>query len=116
MILRFDHADKQYMHKPESVPENAMHQILLDFEIQTNHGLWNNHNNNNNNKTHITWRKGNLQVLENIRSRHHQIRSDETKNNATSEIIRRRNRRRRRLLGEKETYKYLEILEADTIK
>ena len=29
--LKFDHTDKCYMHKPESVLENKRHKILLDF-------------------------------------------------------------------------------------
>ena len=32
-------ADKWYMHKPESVPENETHTIQWDFEIQTNHPI-----------------------------------------------------------------------------
>ena len=32
--LKFDHTTKWYKHKPESVQENEMHKILLDFEIQ----------------------------------------------------------------------------------
>ena len=31
--LKFDHADKWYMHKQESALENEMHKILWDFEI-----------------------------------------------------------------------------------
>ena len=34
--LKFDHADKWYIHKPESVLENEMYKILWDFETQTN--------------------------------------------------------------------------------
>ena len=37
--LKFDHTTKKYMHKPESVFENEKHQILWDFEIQTDHQL-----------------------------------------------------------------------------
>ena len=33
--LKFDHTTKWYVHKPESVVENKMHEILLDFKIQT---------------------------------------------------------------------------------
>ena len=33
--LKFCHADKRYMHKPESVLENVTHKILWDFEVQT---------------------------------------------------------------------------------
>ena len=35
--LKFDHMNKRYTHKPESVLENETHKILLDFEIQTDH-------------------------------------------------------------------------------
>ena len=35
--LNFDHTTKWYMHKPESVLENATHKILWDFEIKTDH-------------------------------------------------------------------------------
>ena len=54
--LKFDHANKWYWHKPESVQENDTHEILLDFEIQTSYpiSIWkpdlkliNNNNNNN---------------------------------------------------------------------
>ena len=31
--LKFGHADKWYMHKPESVLENEMHKILWDFVV-----------------------------------------------------------------------------------
>ena len=34
---KFDHADKWYMHKPESVLENETHKVLWDFEIQMDH-------------------------------------------------------------------------------
>ena len=34
--LKFDHADKWYMHKPEAVLENETHKIFWDFEIQKN--------------------------------------------------------------------------------
>ena len=37
--LKFDHADKLYMHKRESVLENEMHKILCDFEIQMDHPI-----------------------------------------------------------------------------
>ena len=33
--LRFDHTDRWYMHKPESVLENGTDEILRDLEIQT---------------------------------------------------------------------------------
>ena len=33
--LKFDHADKYYKHKSESVPENETHKILLLLKIQT---------------------------------------------------------------------------------
>ena len=33
--LKFDHTTKWYMHKPESVQDNETHEILWDFEIQT---------------------------------------------------------------------------------
>ena len=32
--LKFDHTNKWYMDKPESVEENETHKILWDFEIQ----------------------------------------------------------------------------------
>ena len=35
--LKFDHANKWYMHKPASVPENDTHKLLWDFDIQTDH-------------------------------------------------------------------------------
>ena len=31
--FKFDHSDKCYMHKPESLLENKTHKILWDFEI-----------------------------------------------------------------------------------
>ena len=37
--LKFDHTTKWYMHKPESVLENRIHKILLDFEIQMDHSI-----------------------------------------------------------------------------
>ena len=37
--LKFDHINKQYMCKPESVRENETHKILWDFEIQTDHPI-----------------------------------------------------------------------------
>ena len=37
--LKFDHMNKWYMHKPESVPENGKHKVLWDFEIQTDHKI-----------------------------------------------------------------------------
>ena len=36
---KFEIADKWYMHKPESVLENEMHEILWDFEILTYYPL-----------------------------------------------------------------------------
>ena len=35
MSLKFDHTEKWYISKEESVPENEVHKILWDFEIQT---------------------------------------------------------------------------------
>ncbi len=35
--LKFDHANKWYMHNPESVLENETHKLLWDFEIQMDH-------------------------------------------------------------------------------
>ena len=35
--LRFDQMNMRYWHKPESVLENETHNILLNFEIQTDH-------------------------------------------------------------------------------
>ena len=35
--LKFDHANKRYMHNPESILENETHKILWDFDIQTDH-------------------------------------------------------------------------------
>ena len=32
--IKFDHTDKLYMHKPETVFENETHKIIWDFEIQ----------------------------------------------------------------------------------
>ena len=37
--LKFDHANKLYMHNPESVHENEMHKLFWDFEIQMNHQI-----------------------------------------------------------------------------
>ena len=34
---KFDHTSKSYMHHPEFVLENEIHEVLLDFEIQTDH-------------------------------------------------------------------------------
>ena len=33
--FKFDHANKRYIHNPESILENETHKILWDFEIQT---------------------------------------------------------------------------------
>ena len=35
--LKFDNANKWYLHKPESVLENDTHKLLRDFEIQMDH-------------------------------------------------------------------------------
>ena len=35
--LKYDHTTKWYMRKTEFRLENEMHEILLDFEIQTDH-------------------------------------------------------------------------------
>ena len=35
--LKFDHADKWYMHNPAPVLENDTHKLLWDFDIQTDH-------------------------------------------------------------------------------
>ena len=35
--LKFDHMNKCEMRNPESVRENEILNVLLDFEIQTNH-------------------------------------------------------------------------------
>ena len=37
--LKFDHSTKRYMQKPESVLQNEMQKIPLDFEIQTGHPI-----------------------------------------------------------------------------
>ena len=37
MKFKFDLTNKWYMHNPTSVLENETHQLLLDFEIQTDH-------------------------------------------------------------------------------
>ena len=37
--LKFDHANKWYMHNPEAVLENDTHKLLWDFNIQTNHQI-----------------------------------------------------------------------------
>ena len=37
--LEFNHADKWYEHKPESVLENEKSQLLWDFEVQTDHHI-----------------------------------------------------------------------------
>ena len=37
--LKFDHADKWYMHEQESVRENETHKIFYDIEMQTDHPL-----------------------------------------------------------------------------
>ena len=35
--LNFDHTNKWYMYKPESVQENGMHIILWDLKLYTDH-------------------------------------------------------------------------------
>ena len=35
--IKFYHTNKWYMHNPESILENETHQVLRDFEIQTDH-------------------------------------------------------------------------------
>ena len=35
--LKFDHANKWYMHNPALVLENDTHKLLWDFDIQTDH-------------------------------------------------------------------------------
>ena len=35
--LKFDHTNKWYMHNPAPILENAMHKLLWDFNIQTDH-------------------------------------------------------------------------------
>ena len=35
--FKFDHTNKWYMHNPAPVLENAMHKLLWDFKIQTDH-------------------------------------------------------------------------------
>ena len=37
--VKFDHANKWYRHKVESVLENKMYKILKDFEIQMDHAI-----------------------------------------------------------------------------
>ena len=37
--LKFDHADKWYTHKPESVLEKETHKILWSFEIRMDHRI-----------------------------------------------------------------------------
>ena len=37
--LKSDHAEKWYMHKPESVLVNQMHQILGDWDTNRSHNL-----------------------------------------------------------------------------
>ena len=37
--LEFDHTNKWYMYKPESVLENEIHEILWDFEVQTDNSI-----------------------------------------------------------------------------
>ena len=36
-VFKFDHTNKWYIHNPESILENETHEILCDFEIQTDH-------------------------------------------------------------------------------
>ena len=35
--FKFDPTDKSYMHNPESAKENETHQVMLDFDTQTDH-------------------------------------------------------------------------------
>ena len=35
--IKFDHANKWYMHNPEPVLENDTHKLQWDFDIQTDH-------------------------------------------------------------------------------
>ena len=35
--FQFDNTNKWYMHNPAPVPENDMHKLLWDFNIQTEH-------------------------------------------------------------------------------
>ena len=35
--FQFDHSNKWYMHNPAPVLENDMHELLWDFNIQTDH-------------------------------------------------------------------------------
>ena len=35
--LKFDHTNKWYIHNPESVLENDIHNLLWDINIQTDH-------------------------------------------------------------------------------
>ena len=35
--FKSDYTNKWYMHNPKSVPENEIHELLWDFEIQTDH-------------------------------------------------------------------------------
>ena len=35
--MKFDQTNEGYMHNPESVPKNDTHNILWDFDIQTDH-------------------------------------------------------------------------------
>ena len=37
--LEFNHADKWYENKPESVLENEKSQLFWDFEVQTDHHI-----------------------------------------------------------------------------
>ena len=37
--LKVEHAEKWYIHKAESIQANETHQILRDFEIQTDHQI-----------------------------------------------------------------------------
>ena len=58
--LEFDHTNKWYMQNPAPVQENAMHKLLWDFNIQTDHLIPARRpdliiiNNNNNNKKERT--------------------------------------------------------------
>ena len=37
--LKNDHVEQWYLHKPEPVLENMANEILLDFEIRTDHAI-----------------------------------------------------------------------------
>ena len=37
IIIKFDHANKWYMHNPAPVLENDTHKLLWNFDVQTDH-------------------------------------------------------------------------------